>query len=533
MSIKLLDCTLRDGGYLNDWNFGNAGILSIFRRLVKSGLDIVEVGFLDDRRSADMNRTINPNTTIVTEMFKNEDKKSTINTAMIDYGTCSIENIGLQKDGFIDAIRVIFKQPKMREAIKFCHQLKEKGYKVCVNPVSVTTYSDRNMLDLIDLVNELDPYAMSLVDTYGLLQKDRLFRYFYLLDNNLNKDICIGYHAHNNFQLAFSNSVELLKIRTKRNLIIDSSLYGMGKSAGNLNTELIANYLNETYGKNYDVSEILNTIELEILKYTDIVKWGYQLTYYLAASNKCHPNYVKFLENKNRLRIKDINTILEAISSDKSLNYDEAYITDLYTQYQQKNFDDTQSYVRLKDKIKDSKVLLIGPGNSIKREYDKINGFMKKTHVVTFSVNHINSLFDVDYLFVSNPKRFDQLIDFYQKEEKKADLIITNNISYNGNTNGFILNFSQLCKQDSPAGENALYLVMKMLIRLGVNEIYLAGFDGFSKLAQNYFDQNLAFRDTDGTDITAEISGLIQEIKQSAKVEFLTESLYNGDVHEP
>ena len=107
----------------------------------------------------------------------------------------------------------------------------------------------------------------------------------------------------------------------------------MGKSAGNLNTELIANYLNEFYGKNYDISEILNIIELEILKYTDIVKWGYQLTYYLSASNKCHPNYVKFLENKKQLKITDISTILGLIPSDKKLDYDEKYITDLYEKY--------------------------------------------------------------------------------------------------------------------------------------------------------------------------------------------------------
>lgn len=333
MTVSILDCTLRDGGYLNDWKFGNTSILSIFRRLIKSNVDIVEIGFLDDRRPVDMNRSINPNTATITEMFKNEDKNQTMVVAMIDYGTCSIENVGLQKDGYIDAIRVIFKQPKMDDAIKFCYQLKEKGYKVFVNPVSVTTYSDKNMLDLINLINVLEPYAISLVDTYGLLQRDDLLRYFYLLDNNLKQNIRIGYHAHNNFQLAYSNSIELLKNITKRNLIIDSSLYGMGKSAGNLNTELIANYLNEFYGKNYDISEILNIIELEILKYTDIVKWGYQLTYYLSASNKCHPNYVKFLENKKQLKITDISTILGLIPSDKKLDYDEKYITDLYEKY--------------------------------------------------------------------------------------------------------------------------------------------------------------------------------------------------------
>ena len=107
----------------------------------------------------------------------------------------------------------------LKNAIDFCKQIKSKGYNVYTNPVSITTYSDKEMLELIDLVNELEPSAMSLVDTYGLLHKDRLFRYFYLLDNNLKKSIAIGYHSHNNFQLAYSNSIELLNIKTNRNII--------------------------------------------------------------------------------------------------------------------------------------------------------------------------------------------------------------------------------------------------------------------------------------------------------------------------
>ena len=287
--ISLLDCTLRDGGFLNDWNFGYQTINSIFRRLVKSNIDIVEIGFIDDRRSFDKERSINPNTKSFDEILKNQLKGNAHIVGMIDFGTCSIDNISPKDESLIDGIRVIFKKKDMVAAINFCKQIKEKGYKVYTNPVSITTYTDREMLDLIDLINELEPAAMSLVDTYGLLHKDRLFKYFYLLDNNLKKEIAIGYHSHNNFQLAYSNSIELLNIKTNRNLILDSSLYGMGKSAGNCNTELLAMYLNENYAKNYDIPEILNSIELDILKYTKEYVWGYQFSFYLSALNDCHP----------------------------------------------------------------------------------------------------------------------------------------------------------------------------------------------------------------------------------------------------
>ena len=306
----------------------------------------------------------------------------------------------------------------------------------------------------------------------------------------------------------------------------------MGKSAGNCNTELMATYLNEFYGKNYDISEILNAIDLEILKYREIAKWGYQITYYLAAANKCHPNYVKFLENKNRLRIKEINAILEQIEPEKLLNYDEKYITELYIKYQQKNINDTQVYKKLSENLKGSSVVLIGPGSSIKKDYDKIDKFIKETKAVTFSVNHINSLFNTDFIFVSNSKRYDQFIDFYQKADYQPKLIVTSNIESDESTGAYTVNYSQLSNPDSPAGDNSLYLVMKMLVKLNVKEIYLAGFDGFSKYAQNYFDKTLQFKSTDANDITLEISKLIKEIKQYAKVEFLTESNYQRGADE-
>ena len=185
-SIKLLDCTLRDGGFLNDWNFGEASIHSIFRRLVKSNVDIIEVGFIDARRNFDINRSINPDTESYNKLFQNETKGNSIIVGMIDFGTCPIENIQDKKDSFLDGIRVIFKKKDITEALKLCRQIKDKGYLVSVQPVSITTYSDREWLDLIDMVNELNPFAMSLVDTYGLLHKDKLFKYFNLLDNNLN-----------------------------------------------------------------------------------------------------------------------------------------------------------------------------------------------------------------------------------------------------------------------------------------------------------------------------------------------------------
>lgn len=526
--IRLLDCTLRDGGFLNDWNFGYNSIRSIFRRLIKAGVDIIEVGFIDGRRQFDKERSINPTTTAFDEILSGQNKANATVVGMIDFGTCPIENIAPKKDSFLDGIRVIFKKKDMHNAINFCKQLKEKGYQVYTNPVSITTYSDREMLDLIDLVNGLNPVAMSLVDTYGLLHKDRLFRYFYLLDNNLNKNIEIGYHSHNNFQLAYSNAIELLNIKTNRNIILDSSLYGMGKSAGNCNTELLAMYLNTNYEKHYDMPEILNTIELEILKYLKEYSWGYQFSYYISALNDCHPNYVKFLEKKNMLPVKDINAILQNIEEHKKLTFDEAYIEELYQKHLQNNINDDKGYVELAKVLKGRAVLLLGPGSSIKTQQDKISSFIADNKPLVFSVNHINSLFPTDYVFISNPKRYDQFIDGVISNKNHGKLIITSNIDDSDDNADFVLNWNNLKSSETIVGESSLYILMKALIKLGVNNVILAGFDGFSRYAKNYYDNNYQFYQAQENidEVTNAIVSQLAEFQKYIKIDFLTKSSY-------
>ena len=127
MQIQLLDCTLRDGGYVNNWNFGNDTLICIFERLVKANVDLIEIGFLDERENFDSNRTIQPTNECYNTIFSGIQKGASKVFAMIDYGTCSSENIPPKANGFIDGIRVIFKKPNMKNAVAFGQALAEKG----------------------------------------------------------------------------------------------------------------------------------------------------------------------------------------------------------------------------------------------------------------------------------------------------------------------------------------------------------------------------------------------------------------------
>ena len=123
-NIQLLDCTLRDGGYINDWEFGHDELVCLFERIVSTGTDIIEVGFLDERRNFDRNRSIMPDTDCVEQIFGRVDKKQAMVVGMIDYGTCSLRQLSKCEDSYLDGIRVIFKKHLMKEAVAFCGEIK-------------------------------------------------------------------------------------------------------------------------------------------------------------------------------------------------------------------------------------------------------------------------------------------------------------------------------------------------------------------------------------------------------------------------
>ena len=144
MSIKvnLLDCSLRDGGYINDWEFGHNNLINVYERVTESNTDIIEVGFIDDRRPFDWNRSIFPDTASVRKVYDSAKVRPEMVFAMIDYGTCDIRNIESCEDSFLDGIRVIFKKHRMVEAMEYSRQIKALGYKVCAQLVSITSYDD-------------------------------------------------------------------------------------------------------------------------------------------------------------------------------------------------------------------------------------------------------------------------------------------------------------------------------------------------------------------------------------------------------
>ncbi len=319
--IKLLDCTLRDGGYINDWKFGHEHLSGIFGRLAAAGIDVIEAGFIDERRDFDRNRSIMPDAGCMQTIYGGTDRGHAMVVGMIDYGTCRLERIPPCRQSFLDGIRVIFKKPYRKQALRFCDGLKQLGYKVFVQLVSITDYEDAELLDVAGLANNIEPYAVSMVDTYGLLHQERLLHVFRLLHQHLLPGIAIGFHGHNNFQMAYANCIAVLSQNVCRTLLVDGSICGMGKGAGNVPTELLVMYLNRVYAKGYRISELLEAADAHILQFGQSAAWGYSLPSFLAAYHQCHPDYVFMLMEERRLSIRDVNEVLGLLEQKHKLAF--------------------------------------------------------------------------------------------------------------------------------------------------------------------------------------------------------------------
>lgn len=527
--IKLLDCTLRDGGYVNDWEFGHSVITGTYKRLDAAGVDYIEIGFLDERRSFDINRTIQPNTECYNKVMDKIEKKHAIPVAMIDYGTCDISNIGDCNTTFIDGIRVIFKKEKIDKALPFCKAIKEKGYKLFIQAISITAYSDMEMLEYIQKINEIKPYAFSIVDTYGLLDNRKLTNYFNLMNNNLLAEIRIGYHAHNNFQLAFSNSIKFLSLETSREIVVDSTVYGMGKSAGNTASELISMHMNKRYGKNYDIDQFLEILDTDLMAVYQKHYWGYKYNFYISAMQNCHPNYVQFLLDKKTLSVTSINEILSKIPAEIKLLYNQKYIEKAYIEYQSHAIDDHKDIQDIAELIKDRTVLLLGPGNSLKEEEIRIKDFIIEKNPVVISVNFEPSRYDCDYVFVSNAKRYSKLADSTDRASH-AKMITTSNITLYDRCSDFILNYSNLINMNKVNSDNALLLAIAALSRCRVSGVTLAGFDGFRTGLTDFYDSKYVFAGNgDYYLLTNESTAEgINNLSKMIKIKFLTKSLYES-----
>lgn len=526
--IKILDCTLRDGGFVNNWKFGHECIINIIGRLDRASIDIIEIGYLRNSATEDKESTEYPNTKSTRALLGNREYNAMI-VAIIDYGKCDIERVSIRDDTAIDGIRLTFRKNEIDVALKYARKIKELGYKLFLQPVAITDYSASEVIAFVEKANNLDPYAVCIVDTYGFMSKQDLVRYFYLFDSSLKEGIALGYHSHNNFQLSYSNSVELIELAPKRELIIDSTVFGMGKGAGNLNTELITSYINHNISPKYDVNQVLEIISLYIDEIKRKYDWGYNLRYFLSASTDTHHQYAHYLIEKKTLSIDSITSILMRIENDKKTNYDEMYIESLYNEYQSVSINDKNDIKSLQESLVGQVILLLGPGVTIRTEKTKIEKFIKENNPVVIAINNLLMEYPLDYIFVSNSIRYGQIEDeSYEYNLKGIKIIATSNISTTSLKPDIRVNYKNLLSLETGIADNSALMLINLMKKIGINTLYIAGLDGYDA-ESDYYKEGIALTEN-LSHKTAMIRDAIERMKENITFVFITTSKYDKEL---
>ena len=249
---------------------------------------------------------------------------------MADFSRYNIQQLDPYDGGTITGIRACFFKEERYAVLDFCQVILSKGYQLYVQPVDILDYQTDELIELIEAFNPLQPEAFSIVDTFGAMQIHHIQQIFQCIHHYLEITIQLGFHSHNNQQLSFALAQYLsLLCQNQRELIIDSTLYGMGRGAGNTATELIAHYLNQHQNCQYDLPCLLNLIEQQILPLKQQYPWGYDLPYFVAGAHPTHVNTLEYLTQRHHTSVADLYQILPKIdiSTRKKYDYDKIQAT--------------------------------------------------------------------------------------------------------------------------------------------------------------------------------------------------------------
>lgn len=525
-TLKVLDVTLRDGGCVNNFNFGQAYMEKILAAQEASGVDIIEMGYIDEKNGSVSGRTQYINESVITEHFLKHKKPGVKYVAMMDYGKFDVDKLAPRTEASIDGIRMAFHKKNRLDMIPLGRKIMEKGYEFYIQPMITLRYCDSELLELIKLVNKELPDAAGfyIVDSFGEMRPNDMSRVLNLVDHNLIPSMTLGFHSHNNLQMSYSNACALLQFPTNRNLMLDSSIMGMGKGAGNLNTELLLEHLNLYYGKNYKIAPLLEVIDKVINQLRAETYWGYAPEYYLSSVNHCTPSYASHFYNKHMLPIDQVSELLSMIDEEKKVSFDKDYAEDLYRRYNEsKAVDDTAIVDELRNEFSGKKIFLVAPGKSVRENIDKIKEIAKTNDLIVIGLNPTLDM-TFDYVITTRKEIYDRCV------AKGMNVIATSNISKGGRGNVKILNYGNWIEVDDRTHDSSSVIGMNLLKACGVRELLLAGFDGFSvDINQNYYDPNMRHpvNQEQATRRNTYYKGFIQRMKKAGiAIEFVTHSLY-------
>ncbi|MEC0247372.1 aldolase catalytic domain-containing protein [Paenibacillus chitinolyticus] len=288
---KILDCTIRDGGLVNNWDFSVEFVQDMYRGLNAAGVEYMEIGY---KNSAKLLKSDNAGPW----RFLNEDflreviptKNDTKLSALVDIGRVDENDILPREQSQLDLIRVASYIKDVDKGLQLVQKFHDMGYETTLNIMALSHVMENELNEAFELINKSPVDVVYVVDSYGSMNHKDI-DYMVNKFQRLLPEKKLGLHMHNNMQLAFSNTV----IGAEKGVeFLDTSVFGMGRAAGNCTTELLVSYLKNP---RYDVRPVLDLIERHMVAMREKVEWGYIIPYMVAGTLNEHPRVAMAVRN--------------------------------------------------------------------------------------------------------------------------------------------------------------------------------------------------------------------------------------------
>lgn len=306
MNIEILDCTLRDGGYLNNWDFSQSAVMKISKYLDLSGIDRIELGYLSNKSSGFTKFTsIKQIESFIKDISIEFGNKLWL---MLNYGEYNLEE--LERSSIINGIRIAFRKENIVNIEDVVKEVSLKGYKVSLQPMITNIYSSSALDVLINISNEYEVDSLYIVDSFGSMSYEDVNRIFTYIDKSLDSNIKIGFHGHNNLGLVEFNAINLINNTSSRQITLDTTLFGIGRGGGNLPTENLVSYLNKKEVI-YSFENIFNALEALSIEFPHL-EIKKKIFYFICGLYNCHPSYAsEFIKNSVEFHLRDAYKLLE------------------------------------------------------------------------------------------------------------------------------------------------------------------------------------------------------------------------------
>ncbi|MCK7579060.1 MAG: aldolase catalytic domain-containing protein [Chromatiales bacterium] len=288
--LKVLDCTVRDGGLVNAHRFSDEFVRAVYQACVEAGIDYMEIGYKNSPKvfpkekfgpwrhcdEADLRRVVGDH---------DPEKTGLKLAAMADAGKSDWETqIVPAAESPLSMIRVAFYAHQVSEAVDMIRYADELGYETTANLMAVSNITETEIDTVLESIAATPAGTMVIVDSFGYLyreQIDRLYKKYATALEGTGKEI--GIHAHNNLQLAFANTIEAIILGCNR---VDATMYGFGRGAGNCHTELLLGFLRNP---KFNVRPVIEVIQKYLFPLRRELDWGPSIPYNLTGQLNQHP----------------------------------------------------------------------------------------------------------------------------------------------------------------------------------------------------------------------------------------------------